>query len=245
MKCLGIPFVLIMMVDGFFPSSQLLARTWKISTITIHGGVVEEKDRNVVSADSVYFDIEVAGTEIGRLVFHLANPSPLPLHTENLIELAKGSRRGIDPRAHYVGCEFDFSPSTIEDGMGRYRWGHQLKGRGRNAIGRADENINDPENQLKYTHSCFGGQYYGVRYDPSKFEEGDPGVLLTVTVLGPGRGTSKFSIVRVGESPNEWGERLLLNAGVIGKMDPSCLEVLHTMVRQRQGPPTVVAAGVL
>ena len=92
-----------------------------------------------ISANSIYFDISITDIEIGRLVFHLENPSPLPRHTNNLIELCKGSRRGIDPKAHYVGCEFDFSPATIEDGMGRYRWGHPLKGRGRNAIGRADE----------------------------------------------------------------------------------------------------------
>jgi hypothetical protein len=199
------------------------------------------KDPHQISADAIYFDIEVAGNSVGRLMFHLTNPSPLPLHTENLIQLAKGSRRGIDPKAHYVGCEFDYSPATVEDGMGRYRWGHQLRGRGRNAVGRADQPIADPENQLKNTHSCFGGQYYGVKYVE---EEGDPAILLTVPILGPGHGSSKFSIVRVGESPKEWRERLLLNAGVIGRMDSSSLEVLHAMARQRMGPPTVVAAGV-
>lgn len=205
----------------------------------------EDKDCSILSAESVYFDIAITGIEVGRLVFHLENPSPLPKHAENLIQLAKGSRRGIDPKAHYVGCEFDFSPSSIEDGMGRYRWGHQLRGRGRNAIGGADEQINDPDNQLKHTHSCYGGQYYGVKYFPGELDQGDPGVFLAVPVLGPGRGTSKFSIVRVGESPAEWGERLLVNAGVIGKMDPSSLDVLKMMARQREGPPTVVGAGVL
>jgi hypothetical protein len=195
-----------------------------------------------ISANSVYFDIEAAGNPIGRLVFHLTNPSPLPLHAENLIQLAKGSRRSIDPAAHYVGCEFDYSPASVEDGMGRYRWGHQLRGRGRNAVGRADEPINDPENQLKHTHSCFGGQYYGDVY---KEDADDPGVLLTVPILGPGRGSSKFSIVRVGESPPEWKDRLLLNSGVIGRLDPSSLEVVHAMARQTVGPPTVAAAGVL
>ena len=206
----------------------------------------EATEETNISASSIYFDISITDIEIGRLVFHLENPSPLPRHTSNLIELCKGSRRGIDPKAHYVGCEFDFSPATIEDGMGRYRWGHPLKGRGRNAIGRADEAINDPENQLKHTHSCFGGQYYGIPYDPKELAEtGDPGVFLTVPVLGPGHGTSKFSIVRVGESPQEWGDRLLMNSGVVGRMDPSSLEVLHMMARQRSGPPKVIASGVL
>mmetsp|Transcript_12052 Transcript_12052/g.19373 ORF Transcript_12052/g.19373 Transcript_12052/m.19373 type:complete len:282 (+) Transcript_12052:18-863(+) len=195
-----------------------------------------------LTADSIYFDIEVANQPVGRLIFHLTNPSPLPLHAENVIQLAKGSRRGIDPKAHYVGCEFDYNPASVEDGMGRYRWGHQLRGRGRNAVGLADRPISDPDSQLRCTHPCFGGQYYGDKYTE---KEGDPGVFLTVPVAGPGYGSSKFSIVRVGESPKEWKERLLVNSGVIGKLDPSCLETLHAMARQRMGPPTVVAAGAM
>jgi hypothetical protein len=206
---------------------------------TIEGG---EQAPGQLSAYSIFFDIEVAKQPVGRLLFHLTNPSPLPLHAENIIQLAKGSRRGIDPKAHYIGCEFDYSPATIEDGMGRYRWGHQLKGRGRNAIGRATETISDPVAQLKCTHSCFGGQYYGDVYTEL---ENDPGVLLTVPITGPGYGSSKFSIVRVGESPKEWKERLLINSGVIGRLDPSCLQTLHAMARQRMGPPIVVASGAL
>jgi hypothetical protein len=203
------------------------------------------KHPNAISADRVYFDIAVQGQGIGRLVFCLSNPSPLPLHAENLVQLAQGSQRSIDPFAHYVGCEFDFSPATIQDGMGRYRWGHTLRGRGRNAVGRPDQALTDPVNQLAHTHTCFGGQYYGDVYNPDALVDGDPGVLLTVPVLGPGRGSSKFSIVRVGESPREWGDRLLMNAGVIGKMDQMCLPVLLTMAQQQQGPPTIAAAGIL
>jgi len=33
-----------------------------------------------LSADSVYFDIEVEGQDVGRLIFDLTIPSPLPLH---------------------------------------------------------------------------------------------------------------------------------------------------------------------
>ena len=194
-----------------------------------------------ISADRIYFDIEVAGTPLGRLVFQLVNPSPLPLHTENLIKLAKGSNRGIDPKAHYVGCQFDYTQDYIEDGMGRYRWGHVCKGRGRNAVGRADQPLSDPENQARNTHSCFGGQYYGDKYKEGEY----PGVLLTVPVVGPGYGSSRFSIVRVSESPREWGDRLLLNSGVVGRLEEESLETLHAMARQRNGPPTIVAAGVL
>jgi len=202
----------------------------------------DSADPGMLSADSIYFDIEIAKQPIGRLVFHLTNPSSLPKHAENIIQLAKGSRRGIDPKAHYDGCEFDYSPAAIEDGMGRYRWSHQLRGRGRNGVGRADEPIVDPEAQAACCHSTFGGQYYGDMY--SKLEN-DPGVLLTVPVKGPGYGSSKFSIVRVEESPKEWKETLLINSGVIGRLDASSLEVLHAMARQRIGPPKVVSGGVL
>ena len=207
------------------------------------GGDHNDNDASgMISADSIYFDIEVANQPIGRLVFHLTNPSPLPQHAENIIQLAKGSRRGIDPKAHYVGCEFDFSPVAVEDGMGRYRWSHQLKGRGRNGIGRADQLITDPKSQAECCQSTFGGQYYGDLYIR---KDNDPGVLLTVPVVGPGYGTSKFSIVRVEESPKEWKDSLLINSGVIGRLDRSCLEVLHAMARQRIGPPTIVAGGAL
>lgn len=202
----------------------------------------DDDDPRMLSADSIYFDIEISNQSVGRLIFHLTNPSSLPKHAENIIQLAKGSRRGIDPKAHYVGCEFDFSPATIEDGMGRYRWGHQLRGRGRNAVGRADEPVSDPQSQAECCHSTFGGQYYGDVYNEI---EDDPGVMLTVPVVGPGYGSTKFSIVRVGESPKEWGENLLINSGVIGRLDVSSLEVLHTMARQRVGPPTIVSSGVL
>jgi hypothetical protein len=248
--------LLILFAQGFHPSQQrnnragiiipsITSRSRRRAFSVALKETKHEDDPGAISANSVYFDIEVAGKPIGRLVFHLTNPSPLPLNTENLIQLAKGSRRGIDPKAHYVGCEFDYSPSSVEDGMGRYRWGHQLRGRGRNAVGRPDQLIVDPKNQFKHTHSCFGGQYYGDRYAEEDLSEDDPGVVLTVPVEGPGRGSSKFSIVRVGESPQEWRERLLINTGVIGKMDPSSLEVLYLMARQRMGPPTVVGAGVL
>ena len=197
---------------------------------------------NEITANQIYFDIQVADQAIGRLIFHLTNPSPLPLHTENIIQLVRGSRRSIDPLTHYVGCTFDYSPLYIQDGQGRYRWSHVLKGRGRNAIGRADQPIVDPENQRRTVQSTTGGQYYGDAYVPL---ENDPNVLLTVPLAGPGRGSSQLSIVRVGESPPEWGERLLLNSAVIGRMDASSWETLQMMAQQRMGPPKVVACGVL
>lgn len=38
----------------------------------------EEQEESIpgrISADSIYFEIEVAGTKLGRLIFHLTNPS--------------------------------------------------------------------------------------------------------------------------------------------------------------------------
>jgi hypothetical protein len=130
-------------------------------------------------AEYVYFDIEVEGNPLGRLVFELFHPSPLPLHTQNLKELCRGSRVGLDPKAQYKGCLFDYSPDYIE-GESRYRWAHVLRGNGRNAVGRANEPIVDSINQLKNTHPCYGGQYYGMKYELQ--DENDPGVLLTVQV---------------------------------------------------------------
>jgi hypothetical protein len=198
-----------------------------------------------LSAEFVYFDLQVQGQDIGRLVFQLKIPSPLPLHAENLIKLCRGDQRSIDPLATYVGCAFDYSTDYIEDGKGRYRWSHVLRGNNRNALGRADEALSDPTNQLQCTHSMYGGQYYGDKYDASKVNElNEEGVLLTVQIRGPGRGSSRWQLVRVGESPPEWGERLLLNTGVIGHL-VSGIDTVHAMARQTLGPPTVVQAGVL
>lgn len=218
------------------PERQLLASARSTATATT--------SQQQVAATRIYFDIKVANEPIGRLVFELTSPPSLPLYTENLVQLCKGSRRAIDPLAHYVGCEFDFSPLHVqEDGSGRYRWAHTCKGRGRNAVGRPDQAIVDPQNLLQCTHSCFGGQYYGDQYGA---DYSDYGVVLTVPVAGPGRGTSRFSIVRVAESPTEWQERLLLNSGVVGKLvGPESMETLYRMARQRSGPPTIAGSGVL
>jgi hypothetical protein len=222
-----------------------------------------------LSAEYFYFDLQVAEQDIGRLVFALTIPSALPRHAENFISLARGDRRSIDPSAHYEWCEFDYTQDYVEErgggtagggtssiGAGRYRWCHVLRGRYRNGIGKADEPIRDPENLLQCTHSCYGGQYYRDRYEPQESGGGgdidnnseddgdDVTVLLTVQVAGPGRGTSRFVIVRVDESPPEWRERLLLNSGVIGRLE-SGLDTLLYISRQRRGPPKIVKAGVL
>ena len=83
-----------------------------------HGDDADDDDVSR-QGKQIFFDIDVQGTPLGRLIFDLADPSPLPLHTANLVQLCEGGRRGIDPLAHYVGCEFEYSPATIEDGSGR------------------------------------------------------------------------------------------------------------------------------
>lgn len=242
---------------------------------------------NAFSATSkqtkLYFDISIPTPSreeipVGRITFHLTppdHPDYLPLHTSNLMSLASSQRRSIDPKATYIGCNFQYSPATIEDGSFRYRWSHQCDGYGRNGIqttsssGAAtnyDEPFTDPERLKEVCHKCGGGVYYGRRYDDilsGLANEGqDVAILLTVPI----RGGSRFSIVRVNESPKEWGERLLLNSVVVGYLDcnadgrfggddsdandadensPTSLDVLRAMARQRFGPPTIVDCGVI
>ena len=240
------------------------------------------------SNTKIYWDVaipssssDIGNAPLGRLTFQLTpatHPNAhLPLHTSNLITLASGQRRSIDPKATYVGCTFQYSPATIEDGSFRYRWGHVCDGYGRNGVQTTlisgklsgfDQPFADPERLKECTHKCFGGVYYGWRYEEildevsSAFkgkEEESVAVLLTVPIHGPGAGTSKFSIVRVSESPKEWGKRLLLNSAVVGYLDCNAngiidgpgeygltsLDVLRLMARQRMGPPKIVNCGVI
>ena len=237
--------------------------------------------------DKIYFDIGVktqpnnkSGSTIlnvGRLWFNLTpvnHPHYLPLHISNLCSLAASKRKAIDPKATYIGCTFQFSPATIDDGSFRYRWGHQVDGYRRNGIqvslasGRVTdwgEPFSDPERIKECAHDSFGGKYYGWRYDEISnllsVEEGGgdtAAILLTVPIHGPGAGTSQFSIVRVSESPREWGERLLLNSAVVGFLDcpgnggfgddtndgRNSLDVLRAMAKQKIGVPTIVGCGI-
>ena len=211
----------------------------------------ESKKSTTSSSATVYLDMEVGGEAIGRLTFHIPNTQLLPRHTENILKLCSQERSSIDPRCTYVGCEFQHSPQFVE-GFAQYRWGHTLKGRGRNAVGPAEERITDPDNMKRCTHSIYGGQYYGLNYGEDIPEQQqidgqqqDTRVVLTVPLVGPGRGSTDLSIVRVGESPPEWKERLLLNCAVLGWMDSSSVDTLHAMARQTTAPPKVTGSGVL
>mmetsp|Transcript_7265 Transcript_7265/g.10710 ORF Transcript_7265/g.10710 Transcript_7265/m.10710 type:complete len:291 (-) Transcript_7265:102-974(-) len=202
----------------------------------------------------VYFDIGLDEKNIGRLVFDLKSSERLlPTHTKNLIKLATGEMRSIDPRLGYVKCAFKHSPQFVE-GFSQYRWAHVLDGRGRNAVGNPTERIQaDPDNLRSCTHSIYGGVYYGLEYSDDDDDDGDDvvyadgaayGVVLTVPLVGAYRGSTGFSIVRVGESPQEWKERLLLNSAVLGYL-VSGIDVLHHMARQTDAPPTILASGKL
>lgn len=202
----------------------------------------------------IYFDINVDDEALGRLIFKLDNPGLMPLHTENLIKLSTGEKRSIDSRCSYIGCKFKYSSQFVE-GLAQYRWAHVLDGRGFNAVATANERIKeDPQIMRSCTHSIYGGVYYGLKYDydidnDDDDEEGDAGasnngVVITVPLVGAYRGSTSFSIVRVGESPQEWKERLLSNSAVLGRLE-SGIEVLRTMARQTRGPPTIASSGLL
>ena len=106
------------------------------------------------------------------------------------------------------------------------------EGRGKTGItqndSREEEAIKDLEGLNKCKHNCFGGTYYGLSYADvlemieqstsdgnSSASDGmiEKQAILLTTPMQP---TSKFSLVRVFESPREWGERLLLNCAVLG-----------------------------
>ena len=194
-----------------------------------------------IALTSIFIDVTIPNRDEAdplRLTFHIPIPNLLPQHAENIIALAAQSRRSIDSRCHYVGCTFRHSPQFVE-GFPQYRWAHVLDGRGINAIGRGQERIEE-----KGMTSCRvtvqgSGDYYGTPYDPKH------PVVLTVPLVGPGRGSTSFSIVRVGDSPQEWGERLLINSAVVGWLDDASKEALTQLASQTDGPPTVVDSGIL
>ena len=215
----------------------------------------------------IYIDIAIGDedSQLGRLVFHLPSPNLLPLHADNVARLCARSQASIDPRCTYVRSSFRHSPQFIY-GYPQYRWAHVLDGKGVNAVVGGDR-IDEKEALKMCRNEIFGsGSYYGYNYNdiftrastvdsvvgdsagvpPAGGGEGTAaGVVLAVPLSGPGRGLTALSIVRVGESPKEWGERLLINSAVIGWMNDGCINVLHQMAAQIDGPPTVVDSGIL
>ena len=198
----------------------------------------------MVIASAIWFDIgiateptamrpwmpNVATDAVGRLVFELAPPDLLPTACRGIAALAAGEQTGVDAKMSYVDCAFEWgSAQHVESAQ--YRWAHSLKGRGGpNPAGRI------PAAELaSCKRSSFGGEYYGLEVDDC--------TCLTVPVQGPGSGSSKFSIVRVGESPREWKERLLVNSAVIGVLSDG-FSTLSSIATAR-APPIVTACGVI
>ncbi|KAL7476270.1 hypothetical protein ACHAW6_002147 [Cyclotella cf. meneghiniana] len=201
----------------------------------------------------IYFDLALNDVPLGRIAFLLAPPARLPLHADNFLSLVASRRLSVDPKATYRGCTFRYSPSDVQDGSARYRWGHTCEGYGRSGL--ADRERGDCSEGLlrECRHGVYGGVYYGMSYGEvvRRIEQGEgdgeekEAVLLTVPYGGM---TSKFSVVRVSESPREWGERLLLNSVVLGYLDcgdGTSLDVLRRMARQRVGPPKIVDCGII
>ena len=271
---LHLPCVALLPAISIAPHSKRVVLTYQSSSADV-------STSNHRQYNKIYFDIAVRTQSndklnVGRLWFNLTptnHPHYLPLHISNLCSLAESKRKAVDSKATYVGCTFKFSPATIDDGSFRYRWGHQCDGYGRNGIQASlasggvtdwNEPFSDPERIKECTHDSFGGSYYGWSYneilDILSEEDADDNaaILLTVPISGPGFGTSKFSIVRVSESPREWGERLLQNSAVVGFLDCSAnggfgddtndgrssLQVLRAMASQNIGVPTIVSCGV-
>ena len=130
--------------------------------------------------------------------------------------------------------------------------------KGEECGGEADRTDCGPDGLRNCAHSVYGGVYYGLKYRDGEGDEdgsgngddqlgkmGDAvgaGVVLSVPLVGAYRGSTSFSIVRVGESPQEWRERLLLNSAVLGYLE-SGMDVLHQMARQTEGAPTIISSG--
>eukprot|EP00967_Tisochrysis_lutea_P102737 scaffold154784_cov32-Tisochrysis_lutea.AAC.2 len=201
----------------------------------------------VLSSPSVVFlDIGLGGTPLGRLSFALAPPSLLPHTRENLRQLFTSERTALDSRLSYKGCSFAWSPSYVEGPQ--YKFAHVCDGRGLRAHPKTDDGAVLAACAVK----VFGGTtYYGLELDlKDGAAEGtidgrrtNAGTVLTVPVVGPGRGKTRFSIVRVEASPPAWRERLLINSAVMGVL-VSGAEVVQMMARA-SSPPVILATGEL
>ena len=181
----------------------------------------------------LWLDLAIAGAPAGSLVFELGAAEMLPRSIANVAALAAGTCTLLDSRLSYVGCAFEHGPSYIAGPQ--YRWAHVLKGRGKPAVSPARD---EPAALAACKRSFYGGTYYGMRIEDSPTAQ----TFLTVPVTGPGAATSRLAIVRVGESPPAWRERLLLSSAVIGALVAGD-EVVDAMSRSASAP-VVASAGV-
>lgn len=193
----------------------------------------------------IWMDVSIGGTPVGRLTFSLAPREMLPNTIDNFRSLVLSERRSIEPGLTYHGCAFAWSPSYVEGPQ--YKFSHVCDGNGKRAVRATD----DGAVLSRCAVRVFGGTtYYGLRLCPDGGAAGaadgtttSAGTVLTVPVAGPGRGKSRFAIVRVADSPPAWRERLLINTAVVGGLI-SGSEVVTAMATA-SAPPVVLASGEL
>lgn len=82
-----------------------------------------------------------------------------------------------------------------------------------------------------------------VRRDAGAPDQQADGNLLAVPVGGPGCGFSRFDIIRMRASPQQWQERILVNSAVLGFM-LSGSRTLNAMA-SGAGEPVIVDCGIL
>lgn len=165
-----------------------------------------------------FMDVEIEGTPAGRLTFDL-RPDLCPKTVDNFVSLCAGTNVGIDPKLTYKGC-------TFEAYNGKYTY--TCKGNGKHIYGRGKFVERDAMSATRNgTPGAGGGTYYG---EPVDLMEDENSVVLAVPISGPGFGSSRFAVVRVGESPGSLKQRLLANTMVIGRcVDEVSWETLRLM----------------
>lgn len=191
------------------------------------------------AAARLFFDVSAGDRTLGRIVVRLdeATAIALPRMSENVRQLAAAERAPVDARLTYRGCAFEYSPSYVEGPQ--YKWAHVLKGNGLPALPPTPE---ERAALLACTRDCFGGSYYGMRVED---DDGAGASVLAMPVSGPGAGKSRIAFVRVGASPREWRQRLLLNLAVLGAVDGSASEATLRAIATAPCPPVVEDCGEL
>ena len=164
-------------------------------------------------------DLEIEGQPAGRLTFNL-RPDLCPKTVANFLALCTGVNAGVDPKLTYAGC-------TFEPYSGKYTY--VCKGNGKHVYGGVGKFVErDAMSATRNgTPGAGGGVYYG---EPVDLSEDERSVVLVVPISGPGFGSSRFAVVRVGESPGSLKQRLLTNTMVIGRcVDEESWETLRLM----------------
>mmetsp|Transcript_30379 Transcript_30379/g.66371 ORF Transcript_30379/g.66371 Transcript_30379/m.66371 type:complete len:229 (-) Transcript_30379:287-973(-) len=158
------------------------------------------------SRPRAFMDISCDEEAAGRLVFELY-PEYAPQTVENFATLMSGERRSIDPSLSYKGCSF-------EPYKGKYAY--TCKGRGKNIYGKKKfVETTAMSTSRNETPGSGGGVYYGL---PVDLDDDPNAIVVAVPISGPGFGTSRFVICRVGGSPGSVKERLLANLLVLGNL---------------------------